>query len=93
MAEKQLVGDEVAANRPTGPEVEVKDSAQELVRSAPEPADKGGKIYKVLYPADQFVMAGHPVVNTTGVRLTKAQADEILPVAEESGVRIVEVGD
>lgn len=91
MAEKQIVGDEVAANRPTGPEVEVRDGANELVRNAPEPTDKGGKIYKVLYPTDQFVKEGQPVVNSNGVRLTKAQADEILPAAAASGVQIVEV--
>jgi hypothetical protein len=92
MAEKQMVGDEVAANRPTGPEVEVKDSATELVSSAPEPTDdEGAKIYKVMYPVDQFVVEGQPVVTTTGVRLTAEQAEEILPLAEASGVTIVEV--
>ena len=92
MAEIQKVGDEVAANRPTGPEVELRDTAADLVREAPEPTDEdGAKVYKVVYPADLFVVAGHPVVNTEGVRLTSAQAEEILPAAEASGVKIVEV--
>lgn len=94
MAEKQMVGDEVAANRPTGPEVEVQDSASELVRNAPEPTeDEGSKIYKVMYPTDQFVMEGMPVVNTTGVRLTGDQAEKVLEAAKASEVRIVEVED
>lgn len=94
MAEKEVSpqGD-VTANRPTGPDVNVQDSAQELIRQAPEPTEKGGKIYKVLYPNNYFVVANMPVINNTGVRLTKAQADEILPAAEASGVRIVEVED
>ena len=91
MAEKQMVGDEVAANRPTGPEVEVKGSVAEIVRNAPAPTEKGGKIYKVVYPSGQFVMEGQPVVNDTGVRLTAEQAKAILPAAEASGVRIVEI--
>jgi len=91
MAEKQMVGDEVAANRPTGPEVELRDTAQDLIRKAPAPTEKGGKIYKVMYPTDMFVVQGHPVVNSTGVRLTQEQAKVILPAAEASGVRIVEI--
>lgn len=92
MAEKEVdATGGVAANRPTGPEVAVQGSADELVRNAPDPTTEGGKIYKVLYPTDQFVMEGHPVVGTAGVRLTTEQADEILPAAEASGVKIVEV--
>jgi hypothetical protein len=80
----------VPINRPS--EVtEVVGSAEELVRQAPDPTNKGGKIYQVAYPIDQFVVEGQPVVNTTGVRLTDAQAKEILPAAEASGVKIVEV--
>jgi hypothetical protein len=93
MAEKEVVdGGGVAANRPTGPDVPVRGSADELIVSAPEPTDdETGKIYRVLYPNDHFVMEGHPVVNTAGVRLTKEQADAILPAAEASGVLIEEV--
>jgi len=93
MAEKQVVeGGGVAANRPTGPDVVVPGSAEELIAQAPEPTDKGtGKIYQVLYPTDHFVVHGHPVVTSSGTRLTKAQADEVLPAAEASGVKIVEV--
>ncbi len=93
MAEKKVVGDEVAANRPTGPEVVVVGSAAELIQNAPDPTDKGGKVYRVLYPTDMFVVQGQPVVNTSGVRLTSAQAEEILSAAAASGVKIVEVED
>jgi len=91
MAEKQMVGNEVAANRPTGPEVEVRGSVSELLKGAPEPTEKGGKLYKVLYPTDQFFVEGHPVVTTDGTRLTAEQAKAIVPAAQASGVRIVEV--
>ena len=95
MAEKQVVEETggVAANRPTGPEVVVRGSADELIADAPEPTTDGktGKVYQVMYPTDNFVVPGHPVVTSAGTRLTKSQADEILPAAEASGVRIVEV--
>ena len=92
MAEKEVASTgEVVANRPTGPEVEVSGGAQELVRKAPDPVEDGGKIYKVLHPDNYFVVAGNPVVNNEGVRLTTEQADVILPAAKASGVRIVEV--
>ena len=93
MAEKQVdATGGVAANRPSGPEVAVRGSADELIANAPEPTDKGtGKIYATVYPTDHFVMEGMPVVGIAGVRLTKAQADELIPAAEASGVRIVEV--
>lgn len=92
MAEKQVVEETggVAANRPTGPEVEVQGTAQDLIDNAPEPSSDG-KIYRVMYPNDHFVMEGMPVVNQSGVVLTDAQAEELLPVAEASGVKIVEV--
>ena len=93
MAEKQTdaTGD-VVANRPSNVEMPV-GSVSELVEAAPQPTEEGGKIYKVQYPTDQFVVEGHPVVNTTGVRLTAEQADTILSAAEASGVTIVEVED
>lgn len=93
MAEKEVSpqGD-VVANRPSGDDVVLRETADDLVRRAPEPATKGGKIYKVMYPTDRFVMEGMPVVDTAGVRLTAEQAKEVLPVAEASGVQIVEAG-
>lgn len=92
MAEKEVSpqGD-VTANRPTADDVNLRDTADDLVRRAPEPTTKGGKIYKVMYPTDRFVMEGMPVVDTSGVRLTAEQAKELLPMAEASGVKIVEV--
>ena len=91
MAEKNVdTSGNVTANRPSTEGV-VLESAEHVVRQAPDPVDKGGKIYKVLYPTDQFVMEGMPVVNTVGVRLTAEQAKNLLPVAETSGVQIVEV--
>lgn len=95
MAEKQMVGDEVAANRPTPEGVIVRDSAQELIRQAPEPSEEGAntKIYQVMYPNDHFVMEDMPVVSTSGTPLTAEQAEKLLPVAEASGVRIVEVSE
>lgn len=80
----------VPINRPSEVE-EVSGSAEELVRNAPEPTEKGGKIYRVVYPTDRFVVEGHPVVDSSGVRLTKEQADSVIPLAEASGVKIVEV--
>jgi len=93
MAEKQVdaTGD-VVANRPSDTEV-LNNETHELIRSAPDPVDKGGKIYKVLYPTDHFVVEGYPVVDSTGVRLTAEQAKTLLPAAEASGVKIVEVQD
>lgn len=93
MAEKEVVEETggVAANRPTGPEVEVQDTAADLISKAPEPSEEGGKVYRVVYPDDHFVMEGMPVVTQSGVVLTDAQAEELLPVAEASGVKIVEV--
>ena len=94
MAEKQVdTSGNVVANRPSGDDVVLQDTADDLVRQAPEPATDGGKIYKVMYPTDQFVMEGMPVVNKSGVRLTSEQAEKLLPVAEASGVVIVEVED
>lgn len=96
MAEKEVdATGGVAANRPTGPEAVALDSAMvdELIANSPEPDTSGGKIYKTLYPNDLFVMEGHPVVNTDGVRLSDAQAAEIIPMAEASGVKIVEVSE
>lgn len=92
MAEREVSpqGD-VTANRPTADDVTLRETADDLVRKAPAPTTKGGKIYKVMYPTDRFVMAGMPVVDTAGVRLTAEQAKEILPAAEASGVQIVEV--
>ena len=92
MAEKQVAPTgEVVANRPTGPETVVKGSAQELIENAPEPTEEGGKLYKVAYPNDVFIVADHPVVSSAGTRLTDEQAKEVLSAAEASGVRIVEV--
>lgn len=94
MAEKEIVeGGGVAANRPTGPMDLELNETDALIESAPEPVTEGGKIYQVMYPIDRFVVEGMPVVNTGGVRLTQDQADEVLPAAEASGVRIVEVAE
>src|SRR5215212_8536016 len=88
------VGDgAVPINRPSEQDV-VAGSAQELVEQAPEPTDdEGSKVYAVSYPTDQFVMEGMPVVTTTGTPLTSEQVDKLLPVAEASGVKIVEVAE
>jgi hypothetical protein len=85
-------GGAVPINRPSDVET-VSGSAQELIEQAPAPTEEGGKVYRVLYPTDQFVMEGHPVVTSSGTALTSEQADKLLPVAEASGVRIVEVED
>lgn len=91
MAEKQLgVDGDVVANRPSDVEV-APGSAADLVRNAPAPNEKASKSYRVLYPNDHFVMEGMPVVTTAGTPLTDAQAKQLLPVAEASGVTIVEV--
>jgi hypothetical protein len=52
---------------------------------------KVGKIYKVAYPTDHFVVNGLPVINSTGVVLTDEQAQTVLEAADASDVRIVEV--
>lgn len=91
MAETDATGD-VVANRPTEVTTPV-DSVDALVESAPDPVDKGGKIYAVQYPTDRFVMEGMPVMDTTGVRLSAEQAKTLLPAAEASGVTIVEVSE
>lgn len=91
MAEMQVdaTGD-VVANRPS--EVtEPSNSVAELVRNAPEPSENASAVYQVLYPTDQFVMEGMPVVTTAGTPLTDEQAEKLLPVAEASGVKIVKV--
>jgi hypothetical protein len=67
--------------------------ADELIRQAPEPSEKAKKVYRVLYPTDHFVVPGHPVVTTAGVPLTDDQAKVVLPAAEASSVKIVEVGE
>jgi hypothetical protein len=56
-----------------------------------EPAVEDGKIYKVAYPIDHFVVDGLPVIDSTGVVLTDEQAQTVLEAADASGVRIVEV--
>jgi hypothetical protein len=56
-----------------------------------EPAVEGGKIYKVAYPTDHFVVNDLPVIDSTGVVLTDEQAQTVLEAADASGVRIVEV--
>jgi hypothetical protein len=56
-----------------------------------EPVVEGGKIYKVAYPTDHFVVDGLPVIDSTGVVLTDEQAQTVLEAADASGVRIVEV--
>jgi len=91
-ADKQVNTAADGANRPSAVET-VQDSAEHLVRESPEPSDKANKSYRVAYPTDQFVVPGHPVVTTAGTPLTDAQAKEVLPAAEASGVRIVEVED
>lgn len=96
MAEKQVdATGSVAANRPSGDEAVVRDSAQELIRQAPEPSEEGTdtKVYRVLYPNNHFVMEDMPVVSDVGTPLTADQAEKLLPVAEASGVRIVEVNE
>lgn len=91
MAEKEVgASGDVVANRPSNVEV-VPGSAAELMQNAPAPSEKASKSYRVLYPNDHFVMEGMPVVTTAGTPLTDAQAKQLLPVAEASGVQIVEV--
>jgi len=85
-------GGAVPIDRPSAQETVV-GSAQELIEQAPPPTEEDGKKYRVLYPTDQFVMEGHPVVTSSGTALTNEQAEALLPVAEASGVRIVEVED
>lgn len=80
----------VPINRPSEVD-EARGSVEELVRNAPDPTEKGGKVYKVVYPVDRFLLEGYPVVDSDGVRLTSEQANTVLPAAEASGVRIVEV--
>lgn len=92
MAEKEVVPQPgaVPINRPSDQGF-VRGSVEELIADAPDPAKSGGKIYRVQYPTDRFVMEGMPVVDSVGVRLTADQAKNLLPVAEASGVKIVEV--
>jgi hypothetical protein len=93
MAEKQIgVDGDVVANRPSNVDV-VSGSAAELISNAPAPSDKAGKVYRVLYPTDHFVMEGMPVVTSGGTPLTDAQAKQLLPVAEASGVKIEQVSE
>ena len=94
MAEKEVSpqGD-VTANRPTPPGVVVNESADDIARRAPEPSDKAKKSYRVMYPTDRFIMEGMPVVTSAGTPLTDEQAKKLLPVAEASGVQIVEVAE
>lgn len=88
--EKDAQGN-VAANRPTGPGVVIPGSTDELIVQAPEPSDEAKKAYKVAYPTSNFIMEGMPVITDTGTPLTDEQAEKMLPVAEASGVKIVEV--
>lgn len=88
--EKDAQGN-VAANRPTGPGVVIPGSTDELIAQAPSPSDKAKKAYKVVYPTSNFVMEGMPVISDAGTPLTDEQAKKLLPVAEASGVKIVEV--
>lgn len=94
MAEKEVSpqGD-VTANRPTPPEVVIEDSVGDIIRKAPKPSSKARKSYRCMYPTDQFIMAEMPVITTKGTPLTDEQFKAVAPVAEASGVRIVEVSD
>lgn len=80
----------VTANRPSAVDVPL-ESVADLIEQAPEPSDEAKGVFRVQYPDDNFVMEGMPVVTAAGTPLTDAQAQEILPVAEASGVRIVQV--
>lgn len=91
MAEK-VASEGAATNRPSAL-TEPVGSVEELVRNAPEPSENADKIYRVKYPDDRFVMEGMPVITQEGTSLTNTQAEEILPAAEASGVKIVEVGE
>lgn len=92
MAEKEVgASGDVVANRPTPDGVLIAGGSHELIAQAPEPSDKAKKSYRVLYPSDNFVMEGMPVITHTGTPLTDDQAKKLLPVAEASGVRIAEV--
>lgn len=88
--EKDAQGN-VAANRPTGPGVVIQGSADELIAQSPDPSDKAKKAYAVVYPNSNFIMEGMPVVTDAGTPLTDDQFKKIAPVAEASGVKIVEV--
>lgn len=51
------------------------------------------KTYQTQYPTDRFVMEGMPDITSAGTPLTEEQAEKLLPLAEASGVTIVEVGE
>ena len=92
MAEKNTstAPEDVGANRPSAVEFPL-DSVEHLIRNAPKPSDKASKVYRVLYPINNFVMEGMPVVTSAGTPLTDEQAKKLLPAAEASGVAIAEV--
>ena len=73
------------------PRVVAVDGADAALADAPDSPNKGGKLVKVLYPTNNFVIEGIPVVTSDGTRLSAADAKTVMDLARVNGVRVVEV--
>lgn len=68
------------------------DSAPAVAATSAEAETETGsalKLVKVLYPTDQFVIEGIPVITALGTKVSAADAKTIQDQASANGVRVI----
>lgn len=81
------------AQDPTALETEATEGAETAKREAPEASDSGDKTVQVLFPNDEFVIEGVPVITSGGTALTSDQVETATKAAKASGVRLMVDGE
>ena len=81
------------AQDPTPLETEPTEGAETAKRDAPEPSEEGGQNVQVMFPTDEFIIEGVPVITSGGTSLTSDQLDTAKEAAKASGVRLMVDGE
>lgn len=71
------------------PTAETVSETQALRDSAPNPtAEDKGKLVKVMWPDNEFIVEGHPVLTNDGTRVPAASVKKIEETAQVCGVKL-----
>ena len=74
------------------PVVAETQSASAAVEAAPESSGKGETLVQVMYPTSKFVTE-YGVIDQTGTKVSKANADKIAVLAKASKVKVLIDGE
>jgi hypothetical protein len=81
------------AQDPSALETKTTEGAETAKSDAPEPSEEGGQNVQVMFPTDEFIIEGVPVITSGGTALSADQVDTVKEAAKASGVRLMVDGE